>query len=40
MCGEHSSVVPSESYLGLNNDEQRLRSIAKLQQKAKHSKRS
>jgi PAS domain S-box-containing protein len=34
MCGEHSSVVPSESYLGLENDEQRLRSIAKLQQKA------
>src|SRR6476660_6305911 len=34
MCGEHSRVVPSESYLGLENDEQRLRSIAKLQQKA------
>jgi len=34
MCGTHSSVVPSESYLGLDTDEQRLRSIAKLQQKA------
>ena len=35
MCGEHSGVVPSESYLGLGSEEDRLRSIAELQQKAK-----
>ena len=34
MCGEHSSVIPSESYLVLRNEEDRLRSIANLQQKA------
>ena len=34
MCGEHSSVVPSESYLVLHNEEERLRSIASLQQRA------
>ncbi len=34
MCGEHSSVIPSESYLVLRNEEERLRSIANLQQKA------
>jgi PAS domain S-box-containing protein len=34
MCGEHSSVIPSESYLALRNDEERLRTIANLQQKA------
>ncbi len=34
MCGEHSSVIPSESYLVLNSEEERLRSIAKLQQRA------
>ncbi len=34
MCGEHSSVVPSESYLLLHNEEERLRSIANLQQRA------
>jgi PAS domain S-box-containing protein len=34
MCGEHSSVIPSESYLALRNDGERLRSIADLQQKA------
>ena len=34
MCGTHSGVVPSESYLGLGSEEDRLRSIAKLQQKA------
>jgi len=34
MCSQHSSVVPSESYLGLDTDDERLRSIAKLQQKA------
>ena len=34
MCGEHSSVIPSESYLVLRNEEDRLRSIANLQQRA------
>jgi PAS domain S-box-containing protein len=34
MCGEHSGVVPSESYLGLSSEEERLRSIAHLQQRA------
>jgi PAS domain S-box-containing protein len=34
MCGEHSGVVPSESYLGLGSDQERLRSIAHLQQRA------
>jgi PAS domain S-box-containing protein len=34
MCGEHLSVIPSESYLVLNSEEERLRSIAKLQQRA------
>jgi PAS domain S-box-containing protein len=34
MCGQHSGVVPSESYLGLSSDEERLRSIAQLQQRA------
>jgi PAS domain S-box-containing protein len=33
MCGQHSGVVPSESYLGLGSEEERLRSIAKLQQR-------
>jgi PAS domain S-box-containing protein len=34
MCGQHSGVVPSETYLGLGSEGQRLRSIAELQQKA------
>jgi PAS domain S-box-containing protein len=34
MCGEHSSVIPSESYLVLRNEKDRFRSIANLQQKA------
>jgi PAS domain S-box-containing protein len=34
MCGQHSGVVPSESYLGLSSEEECLRSIAQLQQKA------
>ena len=34
MCGEHTSVIPSESYLVLRNEEERLRSVAKLQQRA------
>jgi PAS domain S-box-containing protein len=34
MCGQHSSVVPSESYLGLSSEEERLRNVAQLQQRA------
>jgi PAS domain S-box-containing protein len=34
MCGQHSGVVPSESYVGLSSEEGRLRSIAQLQQRA------
>ncbi len=34
MCGEHSTVIPSESYLMLCNEEERLRGVADLQQKA------
>jgi len=34
MCSQHSSVVPSESYLGLSSVEERLRAIAQLQQRA------
>ncbi len=34
MCAQHSSVVPSESYLGLSTAEERLRTIAQLQQRA------
>ncbi len=34
MCSQHTGVVPSESYLGLSTEEERLRSIAELQQKA------
>jgi PAS domain S-box-containing protein len=34
MCEQHSGVVPSESYLALSTEDERLRSIARLQQKA------
>jgi len=34
MCAQHSSVVPSESYMGLSSVEERLRAIANLQQRA------
>jgi PAS domain S-box-containing protein len=34
MCSQHSGVVPSESYLGLSSEKERLRTIAELQQKA------
>jgi PAS domain S-box-containing protein len=34
MCAQHSSGVPSESYLGLSSVEERLRTIAQLQQRA------
>jgi len=34
ICAQHSSVVPSETYFALGSEEERLRSIAHLQQKA------
>ncbi len=34
ICAEHSGVIPSESYTALISEEERLRSIAQLQQKA------
>jgi len=34
MCGQHSGVVPSEGYVGLGSEEDRLRSVAQLEQKA------
>jgi signal transduction histidine kinase len=34
ICGEHSHVIPAESYSTTSSDEQRLRSISYLQQKA------
>jgi signal transduction histidine kinase len=34
ICGEHSRVIPDESYTELLSEDQRLRSIAQLQQKA------
>jgi PAS domain S-box-containing protein len=34
ICAQHSGVVPSETYLALGSEEERLRSIAHLQQKA------
>jgi PAS domain S-box-containing protein len=34
ICAEHSSVIPSESYTDLITDEERLRNISFLQQKA------
>jgi PAS domain S-box-containing protein len=33
MCAQHSGVVPSESYMGLSSMEERLRTIAELQQR-------
>jgi signal transduction histidine kinase len=35
VCNEHSVVIPTESYMGLSSDDERLRSITQLQQKAK-----
>lgn len=35
VCNEHSAVIPTESYMGLASEEERLRVIAQLQQKAK-----
>ena len=34
VCAEHSGVIPMESYTSLTSEEERLRSIAHLQQKA------
>jgi DNA-binding NarL/FixJ family response regulator len=34
ICSEHSAVIPGESYTGLLSDQDRLRNIAELQQKA------
>lgn len=34
ICDEHSSVIPAEEYAMLSTDDERLRSIAELQQKA------
>jgi signal transduction histidine kinase len=34
ICSEHSGVIPGESYAALANDDQRLRTVAHLQQKA------
>jgi signal transduction histidine kinase/ActR/RegA family two-component response regulator len=34
LCGQHSRVVPAESYSSVSNEEERLRAIVVLQQKA------
>lgn len=35
VCHEHSAVIPTEGYMGLGSEDERLRSITQLQQKAK-----
>jgi signal transduction histidine kinase len=35
VCNEHSAVIPTEGYVGLDTDGERLRNIAQLQQKAR-----
>jgi signal transduction histidine kinase len=35
VCNEHSAVIPTESYMGLASEDERLRTISQLQQKAK-----
>jgi len=35
VCNEHSAVIPTESYTGLVSEDERLRTISQLQQKAK-----
>jgi signal transduction histidine kinase len=35
VCNEHSAVIPTEGYMGLGSADERLRSIAQLQQKAR-----
>lgn len=34
VCGTHSRVIPAESYSGIENEDERLRAIAMLQQRA------
>jgi signal transduction histidine kinase len=34
VCAEHSDVIPAETYTELNNDKERMRAVAHLQQKA------
>jgi signal transduction histidine kinase len=35
VCNEHSAVIPTEGYMGLGSEDERLRGITQLQQKAK-----
>ncbi|HXM65536.1 MAG TPA: MEDS domain-containing protein [Candidatus Acidoferrum sp.] len=35
VCNEHSAVIPTETYMGLDSEGERLRNIAQLQQKAR-----
>jgi signal transduction histidine kinase len=35
VCNEHSAVIPTEGYVGLGSEDERLRGVAQLQQKAK-----
>jgi signal transduction histidine kinase len=35
VCDEHSSVIPTESYMGLVSEDERLRGVTQLQQKAR-----
>ncbi len=35
VCNEHSAVIPTEGYMDLGSEDERLRSITQLQQKAK-----
>jgi signal transduction histidine kinase len=35
VCNEHSVVIPTEGYMGLGSEDQRLRSVTQLEQKAK-----
>ena len=35
VCEEHSAVIPTEGYMGLGTEDQRLRTVTQLQQKAK-----
>lgn len=35
VCNEHSAVIPTEGYMSLGSEDERLRSVTQLQQKAK-----
>ncbi|HEY4904233.1 MAG TPA: MEDS domain-containing protein [Candidatus Sulfotelmatobacter sp.] len=35
VCNEHSAVIPTEGFMGLGSEDERLRSITQLQQKAR-----